>query len=409
MDYTTFSLPERKAEINNPALFLSLYHLFQHLPDPRRGQGQRYELAFVLTLVVVAKICGEKTLKGVTQWARYRRMLIAQHFGLTRKTMPCQTTYSNHLAMVDPAQLSQLLADFFVRWEAQGRCQDEPSRLRTPAGAYEHAHLALDGKTVRATTSEETPVHQLSLYEVNTGIMLAQCNVRDKQNEISAAKTLFNPAVLRGRIVSADAMHTQRHFCSLIHHAGGFYVLIAKGNQPSLREDIADFFEDPSPDRRRWKQAQTCEKGHGRVERREIVCSPDLNDWFAATWCGIEQVFRLTRDTVISKTGQRRQEVVYGFTNVPMRHASADRLLDVVRKHWAIENRLHWRRDVTLGEDGCQSRTQSVPHVLTLLNTCVLSLMDRLGVKNVPDQIRWFQQDPTQAFLLVQKGTCHVV
>ena len=203
-------------------------------------------------------------------------------------------------------------------------------------------------------------------------------------------------------------MHTQRELCRNVHLWGGSYILIAKDNQPTLTEDIADLFADRRPDRRRWQEADTWDKGHGRLEHRHIICSPDLNDWFAKQWLGIEQVFRLERTTRILKTGEVRQQVVYGLSNLPMRHAPPQRMLTLIRAHWHVENRLHWRRDVTLGEDACQTRTGPAPALLARLNSTVLSLMDRLGVRNVAQQARYLDAHLEQAIQLLLTGRCPV-
>jgi hypothetical protein len=106
-------------------------------------------------------------------------------------------------------------------------------------------------------------IHQLSCYDVTTGIVLWHCNVQEKQNEISALKPLLPPSLVKGRIVTLDAMHTQRELCARVHRLEGDYVLIAKDNQPTLKEDLADLFEDRTPDRRRWQEAETWDKGMG--------------------------------------------------------------------------------------------------------------------------------------------------
>jgi predicted transposase YbfD/YdcC len=104
---------------------------------------------------------------------------------------------------------------------------------------------------------------------------IAMCR-RRKMRKV-ALKPLLTPHLIKGRIFTLDAMHTQRALCAQIHRFGGDYILIAKDNQPTLHEDSADLFEDRSPDRRRWKQAETWDKGHGRLEHRKITCSPDRN------------------------------------------------------------------------------------------------------------------------------------
>ena len=159
---------------------------------------------------------------------------------------------------------------------------------------------------------------------------------------------------------------------------------------------------------RRWQYAQTWDKGHGRLEHRHITCSPDLNDWFGNTWEGIEQVFRLERTRLILKTGDIEQEEVYGLSSLSMRHAPPARMLSLARDHWAIENKLHYRRDGSLGEDACQTRTGPVPHLLAQLNSTVLSLMDRAGVRNVARQMRYFDAHPEQALALLLTGSCSV-
>ena len=394
--------------LSNLTPVISLYEALPCLPDPRRRQGKRYELALLLCLLLLAKLAGQTTLKGATEWIRHRAGQIASHFGLQRTQMPCQMTYCRMLARIDAKLLDALLAAFFIRWEAQQRCGSEPSRLQTSQGSCEHGQLAIDGKTLRATSKQAHPVHLLSCYDVTTGTMLWQCNVAEKQNEISALKPLLTPALVKGRIVTLDAMHTQRELCAQVNQWGGAYVLIAKDNQPTLAEDIADLFADRAPDCRHWMQAETWDKGHGRLEHRQITCSPNLNDWFANEWQGIEQVFRLQRTTCLLKTGEIRRQIVYGLSSLSMHQAPAPRMLQLVRNHWKIENCLHWRRDVTLGEDACQTRTGAVPGLLARLNSAVLSLMDRLGVRNVAKQARYFDADIEQAIRLILTGQSSV-
>lgn len=229
--------------------------------------------------------------------------------------------------------------------------------------------------------------------------MLAQQAVPDKGNEISVEAALLTPMLVQGRIVTADAMHTQRTCCADIHRFGGYYVLLAKANQPTLEEDLRLFFSEPPLDCCDWRLAHTCSKGHGRVERRELIASTELNEWLAATWPGVEQVFCIQRTS--SRQGQRHTQTVYGITNLSPLQASAAQLLELVRRHWTIENRLHWRRDVTLGEDHCQVRTGEAPLVLAALNNVVLALFDFLGVRNVPQQMRRLDAHPAQALRLV--------
>jgi predicted transposase YbfD/YdcC len=134
------------------------------------------------------------------------------------------------------------------------------------------------------------------------------------------------------------------------------------------------FFTEPPSDCRDWRQTHTWNKGHGRLEQRELVASTELNEFLATAWPGVEQVFCLTR--TVEHRGQVHCQTVYGITSLSPRQARAARLLELVRAHWRIENRLHWRRDVTLHEDHCQVRKGVAPQVVAVLNNLVLALFD---------------------------------
>lgn len=253
--------------------------------------------------------------------------------------------------------------------------------------------------TLGHEASTQESVHLLSLYEVSTGIVLAQRAVATKENEISAAPDLTTPERITGRIYSADAMQTQKKWCRQVIREKGDYVLIAKDNQSGLREDLALYLEDPEADRTCWQTASTCNKGHGRLEKRTLVATTDLNDFLARDWQEVAQVFRLERRVL--KKGVWSTTVVYGLTSLPPKRAPAEQLLGLNRGHWGIENRLHWRRDVTLGEDHSQVRSGCAPQVLAALNNTVLALMDFLHVPNVPNQMRFYQAHPLEALRLL--------
>src|SRR5215831_10493144 len=115
----------------------SLYEVLQAIPDPRRRAGQRYPLPVLICLLCLAKMAGQTTLKGATEWVRLRAAQLSSAFGLKRTAMPCQMTYKRMLEVIDAQVLNDLLAAFFTRWEAQQRCENEPSRLQTASGHLE--------------------------------------------------------------------------------------------------------------------------------------------------------------------------------------------------------------------------------------------------------------------------------
>ncbi len=216
--------------------------------------------------------------------------------------------------------------------------------------------------------------------------------------ELSRIEEFLTPQWIQGRLVSADALHTQQPFCLSVRLSGGDYLLLAKGNQPTLREDLHLFFCEPPADCRGWRKASTCDSGHGRVEMRELVASTELNEFLAKPWSGVAQVFRLRRR--VCKPLVCTQEIVYGFTSLTAAQASPQRLLELIRDHWAIENRLHRRRDVTLQEDACQVRKGMAPRILAILTSFLLALFDWLGVSNVASHMRTFAARPILALRL---------
>jgi predicted transposase YbfD/YdcC len=379
------------AEWDAKAEALSIYTALQQLTDARRPQGKRYPLALILLYLVLAKMAGETTLQAIAEWIRLRADWLQEVFPGVRATFPCAATYSNVLRAVDPEQVNHVLMELLTRVRAQDR------------EAGEQQHVALDGKTLRGTQKhlkeDQQKMHQVSLYETQTGVVLKEQIVAEKESEQSRVSEFFLPLYVKGRVLSADALHTHASVCASITASGGDYVLMAKGNQPTLQEDLRLFFQEPPPDCRDWRVGQSTNLGHGRLEQRLLIASTELNDFLANEWPGVGQVFCLRRR--VHKPLVCTQHLVYGFTSLTPAQADPARLLGLIRQHWAIENRLHYRRDVTLREDACQVRKGCAPRTLAVLNSFLLALFDWLGVRNVASQMRVFAASPHLAFRLL--------
>ena len=144
------------------------------------------------------------------------------------------------------------------------------------------------------------------------------------------------------------------------------------------------------------------DKGHGRQSSRLIQVSTELNDFLARDWYEIGQVFCVRRR--IQYPLKCTQEYVYGLTSLTPKRAGTFRLLELIRGQWAIENRLHYRRDVALCEDACQVRKGTAPHALAVLNSFVLALFDWCGVTNVKQYMRRLEAEPLLAAQLLLKS-----
>jgi predicted transposase YbfD/YdcC len=382
----------------------SLYQAFEQVKDGRKSKGKRYPLALLLTLILLGKMAGETKLDGIIDWINERKKEIKKLLNWP-KGFPVSKTYTDALAKCDHHEVARAIAQVLVKARAVERCHDEPSRLvaQKEPNSDLLIQTAVDGKILRGTLKhgrdDQPPVHLLSFYECESGIVLDQFVVNKKNNEESACKAILHPVLVKGRILSADAMFSCRDWCAAVHVYDGYYVIPIKENNPAVLRDLTEFFEDEGIDREEFQYHKEANKGHGRLEVREIWTSTQMNAWFEKDWAGIAQVFMIRR--TVKEKGEERVEIVYGMTSVPRKKADAKRILELNRKHWFIENRLHYRRDVTLGEDASQVRSHGAPEVLAALNGGLLALLDFLGVKNVTKQMRHFCAHPREVLQLL--------
>ena len=277
----------------------SLYRALEQVKDQRKAKGKRYPLALILTLILLGKLAGETSMSGIVDWVKERKAWLRQVLSWPRD-FPVHATYSAVLAHCDGQEVAQAIAQVILKARAVERCGEDPSRLLAQTSGEETLiHTAMDGKVLRGTLShgkeEQPPVHLLSLYECESGVVIAQEAVRSKENEITAAGALLHPLLVKGRIISADAIHTQKKWCAGVHAYGGYYLLPLKDNHPTARQDVHDFFQDQELDQGEWQTYKKCQKGHGRREVREIWTSTQMNTWFEPEWAGIAQIFKIRR------------------------------------------------------------------------------------------------------------------
>lgn len=376
-------------------IFFDVGSLYAHLlavPDPRKRRGLRYALAVILVAMYMAKLAGQDTPEGIAEWVRLRKDLFVALFQLPRACMPHAATYrrvAGHPAVV--AEMERVGHAF----------------LLSAPGAGTSAHVALDGKKLRGVmpVGDARGTYLLAVYLPAEGLVLCQVAVADKSNEIPAAPEALQGLDLRGKVVTADALHTQRALSQVVVAAGADYVWTAKDNQPTLREDIAQLFQPEtclpgtSPVITDLRTASTTDKGHGRLETRRLTASSLLAE--SSDWPHLAQVFQLERTVCDPKTGERRSEVVYGLTSLPAEVASPQRLLALVRGHWAIESQLHWRRDVLFHEDQTRTRSPLFGQAIACLNNLVIGLAYRLGWRNLAQARRHFDAHPDEAFRLL--------
>ncbi len=375
----------------------SLYAALHGVADGRCKRGRRYEAAVVLTLLIVAKMAGEEHIAGVTQWVREREELLRQWLPLVHA--PCANTYRYVCAHVDLQTLQVALAAVF------------PHAVGVQATA-EIRHLACDGKELRGShrltaNGVQTAQGVLGVYDTASGQMETLAPIESKGYESRTFRNwLADDAVKRrvaGALLTLDALHTQSAVCKAIRKANADYLLVVKHNQRQLCEDIAFLFSQP-PDF--WfpeRSTRQVTSGHGRTAIYTLRLSDELKDYLSDRWSGVQQVFQLERKvTRRSRQGTKTShELVYGFTSLPANRASPEQVLAYLQRHWRIENRSHWRRDVTLGEDRLQLSCKAAALVISVLNCFILALFDHLNITNCHQAMRHYNAHPEKALSIL--------
>lgn len=220
---------------------LSLLEALSSVPDPRSRRGRRHPLSAVLALVSVATMCGCRSIYAALQWARDHGQDMAEQLGLARHGIPTDGMMSNLLRRLDTAAFEAALARWAASWPADALSSD-PDHLEP---------VAIDGKTLRGVRGHAVPgVHLLSAYATRLGLVLNQVPAganKAEGGEITAAPLLLAGLVLKGKLITGDAIHAQRKLCGQIVDGGGEYLLAVKENQPTLLGEIVDVFRSPAP------------------------------------------------------------------------------------------------------------------------------------------------------------------
>lgn len=372
----------------------SLYDRFQHIQDPRKAKGKQYSLTMLLVLIFLAKLSGKDKPEEIADWAKNHAEALAQLLGLKRNWMPHHNTLRR-------------VFQYIVSQEEFERLMEEYHQQATAADGEV---LAMDGKALRGTwiAGQERGEYVLSVYDGQTQQVKVQEVIETKENEIVAAPKALERVNLAGKIVTGDAMHTQRAISAQILKGQGDYLWPVKENQPQVYQAIQRLFAPDQPKAGFGKNAtdfQTAKQvsyGHGRIEIRTIQTSEMLNDYL--DWPGVSQVYRLERKFLWVRQGQTYKtscEVEFGITSLGRKMAAPLKVLKVRRTHWQIETGLHYRRDVTFHEDATRMTVGAAGRILSIVHDLVLGLLKRAGFNNAAKGRRWFEGHLHEAFALL--------
>ena len=367
----------------DPDQYMTLAAALQAVPDPR----QRYPWALLLTLIMAALVSGEQHGRGIGQWGQEHAAELGERIGWP-PGLPSEATLRRVLRDVDLAALE----DRVMRL-----C---PATEGPQPGGWQGQ--ALDGKALRGAHAHGRPLHLLGLVS-HQGRVLGQRAVAEHSNELTTAPALLTGRTLRGTVTTLDAELTQRPLAQQIRAQGGHYLMVVKANQPRLLQRSGSVFPYPV-----WHAGQpaskprvvrTVEKGHGWLEIRTLEASGQLGK--RLSWPGVRQVLRRTWRRVELPTGKLTETVHYAVTSLPPEAASVAELERLWRGHWVSENRVHYVRDVTLGEDGGQASRGNTPQALAILRNALLNVLRSQGWQRIADALRHYGAAVERALLLI--------
>ena len=349
-----------------------LYY-FSDLKDPRIDRTKDHLLEDIIVIAILSVICGAETWNDMEDFGN-EKLNWLQTFLQLPEGIPSHDTFNRVFSLLDP----QHLEDAFIQW------------TRSVARLTDGEVVNIDGKTICGSRDQHKKriVHMVSAWANVNNIVLGQLKVDDKSNEITAIPELLKLLVLKGCIVTIDAMGCQKEIASAIIDQDANYILALKGNQGNLLEQTEDSFRflDVA------SVNEETDAGHGRVERRVCTVVNDLSMIEKKEqWEGLKSLVRIEAERYIKSSGKTETETRYYISSLP---ADAALLNKSIRSHWGIENKLHWSLDVAFNEDNSRKRAGHAAQNFSVLNRIALNLLKnetttKRGVKGKRLKAAW--------------------
>jgi predicted transposase YbfD/YdcC len=349
-----------------PPAIDQMFAFFAVVHDPRRQHPTTlHALETILTITVLATICGAQNWVEIAHWGHAKAEWLAEFLDLTHG-IPSHETFGRVFAVLAPESLQQA----FVSW------------MKALADLSQGI-VALDGKTIRRSLDSadgKGPIHVVNAWASANAVVLAQCKVDAKTNEITALPELLRMLNLAGAVVTIDAMGCQVEIARQIQEQGADYVLSVKENQPSLYRDCAELFvwlRGPHPLDQPvvFGYDAQVDGGHGRIETRRVWSTEALAGVVSGErWPGLTSLVMVES---IRQLGEEESvEQRYYLSSLPgATDAAAKRFNSVIRTHWEIENRVHWVLEVAMGEDSNRARKGESAENLALIRKLALNLL----------------------------------
>lgn len=352
---------------------------FREIEDPRIERTKRHKLIDILTIAILAVICGADSWVGMESFGQAKHSWLKRILELPNG-VPSHDTFARVFARLNPEQFQAC----FLNW------------VRSLVRLSEGEVVAIDGKTLRQSYDSadgKAAIHVVSAWATANRLVLGQRKVDAKSNEITAIPQLLKLLELGGCIVTIDAMGCQKQIAKQIIDRNADYVLALKDNQGNLFADVQQIFAHAQSCNFADIEHtfdQTIDKGHGRVEIRrcwtmgQVEYLVDADKWEKFTSIGMVQAERRFPEKV-------ERETRYYITSLT---SDAARLSQAVRSHWLVENALHWVLDLAFMEDTCRVRKDFAPENLAVVRHIALNLLAqetslKLGIKNKRLRAGW--------------------
>jgi predicted transposase YbfD/YdcC len=355
-------MTNKKKAVKKPKRLLDC---FDQMKDPRIDRTRDHKLIDILVIGLCTMITVGENFTDMEDFGRLKYDWLKTFLELP-KGIPSHDTFNRVFSAINP----DCFLDCFVRW-VQEMC---------PALGDEM--VSIDGKALRGALNKGDSIpYIVSAWASRNGLVLGQVKVSEKSNEITAIPELLRALELEGCVVTIDAMGCQKQIAAEIIQAGADYVLALKGNHATVHEEFREYFDDAVPlgadATTRLPECmdfhETIEKGHGRIDVRRYFHSTDI-DWFEdkKLWRGLRSVGMVesTRQVGQDTSIERR---LY-MCSLPL---DVKRFAQAVRRHWGVENCVHWTMDVTFGEDQSRARTAYAAQNLATLRRIILNLLKK--------------------------------
>ena len=318
---------------------LSLMEVLSGIEDTRRGRSVMYPLHEVLIIMLLAVICGATSYAKVEMFGNSKQAWLKTFLEL-ENGIPDACTFRNVIKEID----TQKLHEIFCEWMK--------SVVKEVYGV-----VAIDGKQARRTKdAKKKPLHVVSAFSAEYGLVIGQLACEEKSNEITAIPKLLEMLEIKGCIVTIDAMGPQTEIAKAIRDKEGDYILALKENQKTLYNDVKLYLDDVRQEKKLLESEnyyKTVEKGHGRIETRECIISEEIS-WLhnKSAWKdlhGIGVIYcTIEKNGVVSK---QSHYFIYSCVGL-----NAKQIMKYKRNHWTVENNLHWVLDMAFREDESRAR-----------------------------------------------------